>query len=91
MRAATGKKEDSEVSEARTLLRSKEVILANRIVTIDPFPNKQESLRIIAENGGDYLVGTKDNTSDRVKASQAALKGAPPFQRKFPGKMTESF
>jgi hypothetical protein len=79
MRAATGKKEDSEVSEARALLSSEEVILANKIVTIDPLHNKQNTLRVIAQKGGDYLVGTKDNTSDRVKASQAALQGVPPF------------
>ncbi len=34
---------------------------------------------IIAQKGGDYLVGTKDNTSDRRKASQAALEGSPLF------------
>jgi hypothetical protein len=79
MRAATGKKEDSEVSEARTLLESEDVILVNKIVTIDPLHNKEQTLRIIAEKGGDYLVGTKDNTSDRRKASQAALEGSPLF------------
>lgn len=79
MRAATGKKEDSEVSEARKLLQSEEVILANKIVTIDPLHNKQQTLRSIVQKGGDYLVGTKDNTSDRLKASQTALQGAPLF------------
>lgn len=79
MRAATGKKEDSEVSEARALLSSEEVILVNKMVTLDPLHNKQDTLRVIAQKGGDYLVGTKDNTSDRVKASQAALQGVPPF------------
>jgi hypothetical protein len=70
MRAATGKKEDSEVSEARKLLQSEEVILANKIVTIDPLHNKQETLRSIVQKIGDYLVGTKDKTSDRVNAAR---------------------
>lgn len=79
MRAATGKKEDSEVSEARTLLESDDVILANKTVSFDPLHNKAPTLRGVVEKGGDYLVGTKDNTSERVKVCRGALHQQPPF------------
>lgn len=74
---ATGKKEDCEVSEARALLASPEVNLENALVTADPLHNKEPTLRVIIEKGGDFLVGTKDNTGNRVKAVQTALEGTP--------------
>jgi hypothetical protein len=74
---ATGKKEDSEVSEARALLSDPQVRLENALVTADPLHNKQATLRVIVEKGGDYLVGTKDNTSNRFKAVEKALEGTP--------------
>ena len=85
MRAATGKKEDSEdseVSEGRALLESDDVILSNKTVTLDPLHNKTPTLRGIVEKGGDYLVGTKDNTSERVKVCRGALHQQPPFRPK---------
>jgi hypothetical protein len=74
---ATGKKEDSEASEARALLASPEVNLENALLTADPLHNKQTTLRVIVEKGGDYLIGTKGNTSNRFKAVEKALEGTP--------------
>jgi hypothetical protein len=74
---ATGKKEDSEVSEARALLASPGVNLQNALITSDPLHNNEATLRVIVEKGGDYLVGTKDNTSNRLKAVKTALQDAP--------------
>jgi hypothetical protein len=74
---ATGKKEDSEVSEARALLADPQVRLENALVTADPLHNKEPTLRVIVEKGGDYLTGTKGNTSNRFDAVEKALEGAP--------------
>ena len=74
---ATGKKEDCEVSEARALLASPQVRLENALVTADPLHNKEATLRIIIEKGGDYLIGTKDNTAKRLGAVETALEGTP--------------
>ena len=43
----------------------------------DPLHNKEPTLRVIVEKGGDYLVGTKDNTSKRLRAVEKALEGTP--------------
>lgn len=77
MMPATGKKEDSEVSEARGLLASPQVRLDNALVTADPLHNKEPTLRVIVEKGGDYLVGTKGNTSVRLEAVEKALENTP--------------
>ena len=77
---ATGKKEDCEVSEARKMLASPQVVLANALVTADPLHNKEDTIRIIAEKGGDYLIGTKDNTPKRREAVIEALQGTPFFK-----------
>jgi len=74
---ATGKKEDSEVSEARSLLQNESVQLVNKIVTLDPLHNKFETLDTIVKKGGDYIVGTKDNTSKRLEVAQSALQSSP--------------
>ena len=74
---ASGKKEDGEVSEARTLLESPHVRLENALITLDPLHNKQDTLRVIVEKGGDYLVGTKANTSKRLEGVAKALKNTP--------------
>ena len=74
---ASGKKEDCEVSEARALLESPHVRLEKALVTLDPLHNKQDTLRVIVEKGGDYLVGTKANTSKRLEGVEKALKGTP--------------
>lgn len=74
---ASGKKEDSEASEARALLASPEVNLENALITADPLHNKEATLRIIIEKGGDYLIGTKGNTSVRYAAVEKALEGTP--------------
>jgi len=60
---ATGKKEDSDVSEARSLLQDDTVQLINQTITMDPLHNKFETLQTIVQKGGDYIVSTKDNTS----------------------------
>ena len=77
---ATGKKEDCEVSEARKMLANPQVVLANALVTADPLHNKEDTIRIIAEKGGDYLIGTKDNTPKRREAIIEALQGTPFFK-----------
>lgn len=77
MAVANGKKEDSEVSEGRALLADPQVQLVNALVTADPLHNKRETAEIILQKGGDYLLGTKENTSQRLKAAQHALKGSP--------------
>ena len=77
---ATGKKEDCEVSEARKMLANPQVVLANALVTADPLHNKEDTIRIIAEKGGDYLIGTKDNTPKRREAVIEALQGTPFFK-----------
>jgi hypothetical protein len=70
----TRKKEDYETTQARALLADPQVLLAGAVVTADPLHNKQDTLRIIVEKGGDYVVGTKDNTSKRLEGAVAALK-----------------
>jgi len=74
---ATGKKEDCEVSEARSLLADPLVRLENALVTADPLHNKEATLRVIVEKGGDYLVGAKANTSKRLEAAESRLKDTP--------------
>jgi len=77
MTPATGKKEDCEVSQARALLADPQVELVNALVTADPLHNKEPTARVILEKGGDYLLGTKENTSVRLAAATAALENAP--------------
>jgi len=77
MTVARGKKEDCEVSEARALLADPQVHLANALVTADPLHNKADTVRVIVEKGGDYLIGTKENTSKRLDGATQALKGTP--------------
>lgn len=74
---ATGKKEDSEASEARALLADSQVRLENALITADPLHNKEPTLRVIVEKGGDYLIGTKGNTSKRLEAVEKALESTP--------------
>lgn len=74
---ATGKKEDCEVSEARALLADPHVKLENALITSDSLHNKEPTLRVIVEKGGDYLVGTKQNTSKRLTAVEVALEDTP--------------
>ena len=74
---ASGKKEDCEVSEARALLSNPGVELVNALVTADPLHNKEATARVILEKGGDYLIGTKANTSKRLEAATRALEGSP--------------
>ena len=60
-------------STARSWLAAPSV----QVVTADPLHNKDPTLRVIVEKGGDYLIGTKPNTSKRLDAVEAALKGTP--------------
>jgi len=77
MAPASGKKEDCEVSEARALLADPQVELVNAVVTADPLHNNEATARVILKKGGDYLIGTKANTSKRLKAAASALEGSP--------------
>ena len=74
---ASGKKEDCEVSEARALLSDPQVELVNSLVTADPLHNKEATVRVILEKGGDYLIGTKENTSKRLEGASRVLEGSP--------------
>ena len=74
---ATGNKKDCEVSEGRALLADAQVRMENAVVTADPLHNKEATLRVIVEKGGDYLVGTKANTSKRLHGVEVALKDTP--------------
>jgi hypothetical protein len=77
MTVARGKKEDCEVSEGRALLADPQVQLADALVTADPLHNKADTARVIVEKGGDYLIGTKENTSKRLAAAEQALQTTP--------------
>ena len=77
MTVAHGKKEDCEVSEGRALLADPQVQLVNALVTADPLHNKTNTLRIILDKGGDYLVGTKAGTSKRLAGAKQALQDTP--------------
>lgn len=77
MTVARGKKEDCEVSEGRALLADPQVELAGALVTADPLHNKQATARVILAKGGDYLLGTKANTAQRLAGATQALKGTP--------------
>jgi len=85
---ATGEKKNCEVSEARALLKSPAVNLVNKTITLDPLHNKFETLDTIVKKGGDYIVGTKENTSKRLEAAEKALQDAPLLASK-PNKGTE--
>jgi hypothetical protein len=74
---ATGKKEDCEVSEARAMLSDPNVKLDNSIITADSLHNKSETLRIIIEKGGDYVIDTKKNTPNRHETVQSRLDDSP--------------
>jgi len=77
MTVARGKKEDCEVSEGRALLADPQVELVNALVTADPLHNKEATVRVILDKGGDYLIGTKANTSQRLAGAAQALKDSP--------------
>jgi len=77
MTVARGKKEDCEVSEGRALLADPQVELVNALITADPLHNKEATVRVILERGGDYLIGTKPNTSQRLAGAAQALQGSP--------------
>jgi hypothetical protein len=77
---ASGKKEDCEVSEARALLADPQVRLENALVTADPIHNNQATVGVIAEKGGDYLIGTEENTPKRHEATVQALRDTPFLQ-----------
>ena len=77
MTVARGKKEDCEVSEGRALLADPQVQLADALVSADPLHNNEATVRVILDKGGDYLIGTKDNTSKRLAGARQALQGTP--------------
>jgi hypothetical protein len=77
MSVARGKKEDGEVSAGRALLADPQVELVRALVTADPLHNKEATVRVILDRGGDYLIGTKDNTAKRLAGATQALQGTP--------------
>jgi hypothetical protein len=77
MTVARGKKEDCEVSEGRALRSDPQVELVKALVTADPLHNKEATVRVILDKGGDYLIGTKENTSQRLAGATQALKKTP--------------
>ena len=77
MAVANGKKEDCELTEGRALLADPEVELANALVTADPLHNTRQTAEVILRKGGDYLLGTKENTPKRAEAARQALEGSP--------------
>ncbi len=77
MTVARGKKEDCEVSEGRALLADPQVELVHALVTADPLHNKEATVRVLLDKGGDYLIGTKANTSQRLAGATQALKQTP--------------
>jgi hypothetical protein len=77
MTVARGQKEDCEVSEGRTLLADPHVELVNALITADPLHNKAATVRVILDKGGDYLIGTKENTAKRLAGATQALQGTP--------------
>ena len=79
MTVARGKKEDCEVSEGRALLADPQVELVNALITADPLHNKADTVRIILDKGGDYLLGTKENTAKRLAGASQALQATPLF------------
>jgi len=74
---ATGKKEDCESTEAKALLADPCVNLVNKTITLDPLHNDKNTLDIIVKKGGDYIVGTKENTASRLKAAKETLEASP--------------
>jgi hypothetical protein len=54
-------KKDSAVSEARTFLASEDVILANKIVTIDPLHNKRETCQRVEDDHRHRRVNAAQN------------------------------
>jgi hypothetical protein len=77
MAVARGKKEDCEVSEGRALLADPAVQLADALVTADPLHNKQATVEVILNKGGDYVMATKENTSRRLAGAKEALRDTP--------------
>ena len=73
----------NSVSEARALLADPQVQLANALISADPLHNKADTVRVILDKGGDYLIGTKENTSQRLAAAQQTLQS----QRKYSSKL----
>jgi len=74
---ANGEKEDSEVSEARKLLEDDTINLVNKTITADPLHNKFDTIDVIVKKGGDYIIGTKDNTSARLKTAREVTQESP--------------
>lgn len=74
---ATGKKEDCEVRVARAMLDDPQVRSENTLITADALHNKQATVRNIAGKGGEYLIGTKDNTPKRHEGAVKALRDSP--------------
>jgi hypothetical protein len=80
MAPASGKKEDCEAPVARALPADPQVALENAVVSADPLHNIHDTARVIVEKGGDYVIGTKKNTSKRLEGAARVLAGTPLLQ-----------
>ena len=74
---ARGQKEDSEISASRARLADPQVELVNALGTADPLHNKADTMRVLLDKGGDDLIGTKENTSQRLAGATQALQATP--------------
>ena len=59
------------------MLADPQVDLAGAMITADPLHNKHDTVQVITCKGGDYLIGTKENTPKRHAEAQASLRDAP--------------
>ena len=78
---ARGQKEDGEVSAGRTRLADPHVARVNArvnaLVSADPLHNQDATARVILDQGGDSLLGTKAHTAQRLAGATQALQGTP--------------
>jgi hypothetical protein len=49
------------------------------LITANPIQNKAAKVQVILEKGGGYLIGTKENTSKRLKGAAKRPEGLPLF------------
>ena len=82
-----GPRSPLKTAQVKTLcdafLQVPEVKLENALLTADPLHNKEPTLRVIVEKGGDYPVGIKGNTAIRYEALEKALEYSPFFDLSY--------
>jgi hypothetical protein len=79
MTAASGRKQDSELTVTQALLEDPQVNLTSTIVTADALHTQDKTAQIIVERGGDYILPLKGNQPSIRDAAKEQLKGAPLF------------